>query len=76
MSREQVAFNACIFLKQYFFLYSECKMVCHGKCTLTVSLTCEADQQQVKNLMLNDSSALGLYNTIVQETTDEVKYNL
>nr|CAB3265452.1 ras association domain-containing protein 5-like [Phallusia mammillata] len=50
---------------------TKCKMVCHGKCALTVSLTCEADQQQARSLTLNETSALSLYKTIVQETTDE-----
>ena len=45
-------------------------MVCHGKCALAVSLTCEADQQ-IRSQTLTDS-ALNFYKTIVQETTDEV----
>ena len=45
-------------------------MVCHGKCALAVSLTCEADQVG-KSHTLTDS-ALNFYRTIVQETKDEV----
>ena len=51
--------------------FVECKMVCHGKCALAVSLTCEADQQ-IRSQTLTDG-ALSFYKTIVQETKDEVK---
>jgi len=52
----------------------ECRMVCHAKCALTVSLTCEADHQQPRSLTLNDPSALNLYKTVVEETKDEVTF--
>ena len=51
-------------------IVAECKMVCHGKCALSVSITCEADQQ-LRSHTLTDS-ALSFYKTIVQETKDEV----
>uniref|UniRef100_H2Z765 Phorbol-ester/DAG-type domain-containing protein n=1 Tax=Ciona savignyi TaxID=51511 RepID=H2Z765_CIOSA len=47
---------------------TKCRMVCHGKCSLTVSLTCEADQP---HLALPEVNLLTRYKTIVQETKDE-----
>ncbi|CAK8689073.1 unnamed protein product [Clavelina lepadiformis] len=55
-------FGKCVSCKK-------CRMVCHGKCASTVSLTCEADEQLRSMTMTDD--VLTFYKTIVQETKDE-----